>query len=1656
MKHASSFWLTVLAACLCLNTTMRGQTVSHSDDGEVSISLRDSSADDPSASVVAQPQQPIQQVQDEIIMDEMVGPPIVQNPMMMDPNLGYASTTDIDQVLYRVGNTSLDLYGVPSGHTNFHAFVPLFVESNRALWYVVPRANLTNEGSGGANVGIGRRVYDAAENRVFGAGLWYDFEGAHGRNYHSLGGSFESLGQYFSLRGNFDLIVGPSGGIAGRQTGGNPRYVGSNIVLDQLILVEQAYDEYNIEASIPMPIIGDYGFDVAAGFYYLAGEGQAEDTPGFSLRGQAQITEDFYLNAVFTTDDVFDSNVAINLEYTLPNGSLVPSRLFRRKPVTDMLTETTMRRYRIPVNTTTETATVPLLSTKDGLALNVAHIDPDATSAGTGTIANPFMSIAEFDALADVDQAEYDIIFVRGRADATDTNLNTTLTLFDNQALFGDGTAHTFESNLGILPLPGVTLGANAPMLTNSGALGMDVVRLANSNHVAGFTIDAGLTADGISGTGIDGFQIRSNSFTNVINGINIVSDTSAALAGCFEDQAIITGNNMLGDTTSMDGISLTHINGTLGLTLTDNIVTGFDGFGSYGADVNVTGGVLNANDDANGAIISGNNFSGNGGGLRVNTVGPAVSNLDVQLNTASNNVATVGPNTFGNGIEIISDGAVVNLETFISNTTDGNAETGTILQTINGGTMVIDDGIVDSPAITGHAASGNGIDGMRIEANDGTITIDQIAMNTFGPGNGDDGLEISAAAGGSVTVADPLIGNTFDGNLGSGMEVNTNGGGSIAMQIGILDAAFTPNTFNNNGEDGLAFNLTGGMVTIPTIALIEATGNGRHGMSITNSEGGTFSSGFIVANNFNDNTQSGLFLGGTGAGAGLVRATTDLGNVLFNTFDRTAAGTMGIEFDTTDVLTTGQLIGNTFIGGNANTAQGIGGTISGNAAVVPPGGVNFVMGTNDPADANIFQNNVDAHIGLIMEGNTVNQITIEQHIFDGAIDGSNVAFNGDGVAYVLRDTAQLNDSFIRGSSLTNNEGRGVAVSVTGNNGGMFAQVNNFTVGGSMGNGNTITGNGQTGVYMERTADGEINDALISFNTIANNGLLAVDNVNPDLAESQFAAGIYLLSANAPKVDTIRIEDNLITTNDGDGILLDVRADGQMSVPILRNEITNNGQRFMDDFNNGIHTVEQVTDATDLRGITGPWQANLIQGNAGRGILLDAASGNTDPMTLITTPLLIGDLADDTLGNIIAQNGLDGIEQNGAGNLIISRNLITLNGTTGGFTPQNDMGIAAIDLNTTGFGHTEVLNNDITDNRGDAIEIEADETLGLEFVINDNIIDFNDGRGLDLLSKAATNNFGTFTETIVDFNNNIVNANRMEGVYIVQSADANQDQSGLQPGSNASNAGFMDGGNLFATPRLIFNSDNNMILANGIDAEQTGVNDLITATGFVVYVGSSDGGYSSSNPGGFASDAFTGGIVMSITNTTLSGNFGSDLFFRSFTSIDNASSGSSGTSWDNMGFNPNGYQGDPLSRLDLTYANVAFDGTDVTNIGGFYDNADGTFKSRTFNNMAPADGGPFSSASRQRNVQRQAARYDLPPTNPVFGGASFLYPGIGESTFRIRGDLTEIQSAGFILDDFPPFDPNPLEDPLDANGIYRAGNLGVFGIDRMPYGWGLF
>ncbi|MBS0204565.1 MAG: right-handed parallel beta-helix repeat-containing protein [Planctomycetes bacterium] len=1635
-------------------------------------------------------------------------PPALQS---VDPGQtlpgGYFGLQPLDrrfQTRVNVDSRGGGLYGYQAGYTQVGIFQPFATDSENAILFVDARGQVGYDQGGGANVGAGWRWWMSDVDRIIGVSAWFDTtNGGIGPNFQQVGLSFESLGRYVDYRINGYIPAGDHNHVGTSVLNNTASCMGNNIVFQRTTQVAQGYSGLDVETGGPLPIIGRYGVNGYVGAYHFMGAGQAGGSfTGVSGRFMSQINEDVSFGMQVTSDHTFGLNTQFQVFVALPDGT--SSRWMRNPQVRDRLTQSVYRQYRaithIDEVKTTELAVNPTTN----LPYFVAFINPNNTTAGTGTDENPFNSIAQFNSLTSAQRAAYDVILVNGRTDGTSTNLDTGLgtatpdqglVLSDNQHLWGGGLTHSFVTTNGTFLFNCNDVSATPILVNNetSGDLGGTVVTLANNNEVSGVTINGATTfgttvqnygivsqAGGIT----NGFNINNNLFQNTLEAVQL--EHSGSALGLLTSNSVVGGpatGNAVGFQSNA-GFDITQGVGTLSLLAQNNTVTqvngedangngvldaGEDTNGNATLDIGIgmrfvadgAGAIINANDPTNAVQplgIIGNTVSGSGAGIDIEALNGGTFNASLLTNKLSNN--TTGSSalpTAGYGFAATASGigSSIVIDTYTDNTTSNNEGDGAVLTANNGGILAVTGDIlgpVSGGTTTGNTFTGNQGDGLRVQADNGAIQLQSITSVTFDQ-NGQNGLNLQVTNGGQIGITDPLSSNAFTSNTLNGLLVNAQSG-VISLD---LNNTTNANTFNNNGtgalggngllfqtatagtiltdlkgvtatgnsNDGIGFFLDGGVINVTNIQANVATGNGRDGMSLINSNGGVFNTTNIggttpaLGNDFSNNARAGLFFGGVTPPT--PAAFNNIALIANNNFNRTTTGTEGILFDTTNVFTSNSgadisLIQNTFVGGSATSGRGIGGEVSG-------GGLMFALGDNQASHANTFTSNKDANIGLVFSADSINEFTIDNHTLSGVVNGTNNLFDGEGVAFILRDTATLT-GFIQRSTLQSNAGDAIRIDVTGNDAANFASVNNFTIGGATANlGNTIGGTGLgnfDGIAITRTSSGEVNNMSILNNSVTGN------NRN----------GINLISANAFTTDTYTINNNNVSNNAIDGLRLDVRADAQLLAMVDSNRFNSNG-------GSGIHTVQQSNNATDQRAVSGIWTHNTINSNGLDGInLLAPMSG-----------LVIGDPVDLTLGNTISFNGRNGINVQGPGDVTIGSNVIATNGTAG--TLGTAAETAGIQAHVAPDSNIIIINNHITDTRGDGVEYSIAQGfnggLGVLTMYN-NTIDYNDGRGVDILNRQSN-----FIQVDMMFNQ--INRNGLEGVYVVNTSSATQNQ------FNDSTTALDQNGSIFESPTIEMRFAENSVTGNGFSTtfQPNGPPD---STGLVVRVGTSTT-YGFSNPGGFASvggavaidgspfglSSGFGGVTMTVDNNTFGGNFGTDITFKSFVST--GSSGGTGTAWDNTQFNPSGYQGDPLSRLDLYFRNNTFDSQNVNNTGNltgvqsgntsyvaYYNNADGVFKSRLNNIAAPNIPGPFNSASRRRNAQRQAARYNLPPVSPF--GATYLYPGMGDSTFRVSSD----SDLSIFLLDFN----SPMTNTFDANGTYLPNPTA----DDMPFGWGTF
>ncbi|MEW4490503.1 hypothetical protein AB1L42_20625 [Thalassoglobus sp. JC818] len=1190
----------------------------------------------------------------------------------------------------------------------------------------------------------------------------------------------------------------------------------------------------------------------------------------------------------------------------------------------------------------------------------------------------------------------------------------------------------------------------NASQLMTFASTGLDV-----SNNSALSTMDAGILVDVTGGSSAD-FDLTDLTIDNTVAnfGAGVLLNVDGASTLGFD----ITGSSLI-DMTGREGVDVAVANGS---TFTGT----FEGLdilnGGTAPMVQVNGFDLDVTGVGSSATIVMNDVSANnhqtGDGINLIASGGALLDATLSNGVTANGNRESGLDVFatGNGTELILSsmtamGGMVN--TFNNNgfPDDLNNDGG------HGVSVVLED-LVEATLMLEASASNNAGDGIRVITDDSGVTINDLgitASNVNVNGNDGNGLTIDLDSVVGINSFDlsgiTVMNNTMDqinasftdmvlDTVSFNQVTATGPGAGTGMGDGIeltLDNTQVTTLLglnniraNNNGEDGLQFNLLNGS-TIPMGSAIDLTmgvmsdssfsNNGEHGINITvnssvaeldilNSQS-PFGRTSTIANNGGNGVNIEIENGGSLISAidqQIIDMNSGSGiNVI------AGAGVGDSFFSTGDGITNNQITDNGSFGVRVTQLS----TIVDN---VPDLDVSIGSRTID-GQGNIIDGNQDAGIAIDLIQNTIGQVAIRGNQITNTSNGANADFSGEAIFIRMLGTLDPNPA----QNLLNANGTGIGDGLNNVTPGLLIENNligvdefgmvganattgiNFdvressTIDGLHILNNTISNaqNGGDGIRFNRIDDVVVNDFFIDENIIENNGDDGIDITaeNDDNSAMEVIIGLDgqrdgLGGITGTDTDVrsdisnwlASLDGNYINNNANDGIVMQVNADAGLIVDMEENQILNNG-------NDGVQLLEVVQDQSDGRFIAGLWEQNVIANNANFGFVTGARLAGLSMNDGIVGAII------DQFGNVMTDgNGSTGMVINGAGVSAYDDLDIVRNGRL--VTGDRSLG-HGVDIQGVGFKQVAMTNSLVRENFQDGVEILQTDQNGtiFDFVLDfeDNRVVANMGRGFDILKRGDGEMFITITGTNDPRNNPLplaqVSSNDEEGIYVVNTSSNTQNQ------TDFSNAALAQDGPVTETPQLELLIDQVQISNNGNVVLATLPNNL-PGSGLVVRVGTSDGNYSligagsTAQNGGFATDGFgnviNGGVGLEFTSSTLQGNFGDDVFFHSYTSTGNPAN--VGGTWNDMTFDPtNVGRGDPLARFDVVWGTGAeaifFDSIDVTNslragtpggeAGAFYNGpADGTFISRTRDNNNPPLGGPFTAGGRRRNATRLALR----------------------------------------------------------------------------------
>ena len=618
---------------------------------------------------------------------------------------GSASTFNFNRIdpwgtpRFIVDSRGGSLYGYNAGYSNVGAFVPYKLDDT-AILFMTAQGLITYDSRGGATLGTGWRYYMEDLDRIVGLSGFFDFDNGHAKPYQQFGISFESLGRYVDYRMNGYVPVNSPDHVLYTGLSGTSQLLGTGIGLLRNNTVEQAFSGFDAEMGGPTPILGRYGLNAYIGAYYYGGMGaNGGNFTGVSGRLLSQINEDVQFGVQVTNDHMFGLNTQFQVFVNMPNGK--PGRWMRNLAVRDRMTQNVFRQNRVVAKTESFVTFDAAIDPNTHKPYFVANIDPNQTTAGNGSVENPFQSIAQYEALSASQRQLYDIILVRPRSDGSSTNLDTASTLFvyNNQRLLSTTVQQTFttENLPGVyLPLGGFTGGAN-PILTNSS--GGDVITLVGGNtqiqQVSGFNIQGSSTGNGIRGDNNTAVTIGNNEISGGLNGV-LLTNLSGSIAAGTQAQFI---SNRVHDNIG-NGIQISNLGSPPALGNLDVVVQGniFRANGIDGLQMNANGGstirgVIGGTDTAtttlsnvfdnntrdglnitanggtlvflgNGFGIFNNTFTSNGNnGLNLSTTNNSIASYDIEQNVfGSSSSALVGNKNFGLALASDSGTTVINI----------------------------------------------------------------------------------------------------------------------------------------------------------------------------------------------------------------------------------------------------------------------------------------------------------------------------------------------------------------------------------------------------------------------------------------------------------------------------------------------------------------------------------------------------------------------------------------------------------------------------------------------------------------------------------------------------------------------------------------------------------------------------------------------------------------------------------------------------------------------------------------------------------------------------------------------------------------------------------------------------------------------------------
>lgn len=847
-------------------------------------------------------------------------------------------------------------------------------------------------------------------------------------------------------------------------------------------------------------------------------------------------------------------------------------------------------------------------------------------TGGTGTLANPFKTLANFNGSAGP-QAGH-VVFVKH----TGTTYRGGIVLKNNMYLFGSG--HTGGSNLadaGVLPF---TIAANSPALPAINGTRTIIINDIHSgvSPFYGITLASGNTIRGINVGRCESSKIYGNNFGT----LTIGNTTSPDVELSGNQYALDLTNGTFAATSKLASINSPDSSRILLNTVSGSLASASTAVNASGSGGSVTVNIQNSSAALDFGNTTVNNYNGGTCISITNSGTGSVTFSNLSMPYAGNGIGLVA--STGGTINIGGTGSSITARTAldITSTSFGSGATFASITSNNFSSKAVNLDNVSGPlTINGGSISASTLfaGGVAFDVNGGSSNITYAGSITYPSPSTDRVVEVTGRTGGTVTFS-----GTIDATSGTGINVASNTGGTINFSGSTKTLNTGANTavtlssnsgatinFTGGGLDidctsATAFNATGGATAIT----VQGTGNtitsttgtalnvanttiGASGLTFQSiSSNGGSATGIIL-----DNTGSsgGLTVTGTGsAGSGGTIAsktgsngstTTGVGIYLNNCANISLTGmqlndfsNFGIRGFEVNNFTMDNCVVNHSSGKNGDDAATDEGSIYFGAE--NPSGINGLTGTVNITNC-LIEDGYENNFKIANLSGTLSQLTMTGCTIR---DNSTASPGNNGFEIRAQGTANITAD-ITTSTFTGNRANGIQVTTTTEHTGTVdVEIGTSGVAGS---GGTFTNN-NIGVNIGHGSAGTLNFDIHRGTFNSNPGLASPININLAAGGGGPMSGSItnnaITNANSSTGPGMRIISN---GTDGDG-------SNVLTVLVSNNNISQIANR-------GIEVIARDGNST-INAIVTNNTVSLTDALSADAIRVDAGATSTDVTTV--------------------------------------------------------------------------------------------------------------------------------------------------------------------------------------------------------------------------------------------------------------------------------------------------------------------------------------------------------------------------------------------------------------------------------------------------------